>query len=228
MKKLTMEVLLNEMKSIGAPIGASYLSKKFDVSMATVGRLLKKCEDEGYLKSISNKGRVITKRGEKFLSNNNAKNEMVQSAEKVIEIAFSGKPENIIEVLQIRKLVEPYTVRCATEKSTDADRESVRDIDFEHQYAVRKGHNGSEEDLRMHLKIAELAGNNTLYQVLKLLLTENNIYEYLSRLSHLGEAGSYTDHTDFLAAYYAGDADGAADAMEKHIDNLIQNVSKHL
>ena len=228
MKKLTMESLLSEVKNCGAPVGAAYLSNELESSAATIGRMLKRAEDEGYLKSISNKGRVLTEEGETFLANHQTKNEMVQSAEKVIELAFSDEPENVIDVLELRKLMEPHMVRLATERATDEDKEAVKDIDFEHQYVLRKGGSGSEEDLDVHLKFAELSGNKAMYQVLRLLLTENDIYDYLGSITVSGEPGSYSDHEKFLKAYYVGDADEAAKAMEAHIDNLIKLVKKHL
>lgn len=223
-----MESLLSEVKNCEAPVGAAYLSNQLESSAATIGRMLKRAEDEGYLKSISNKGRVLTEDGETFLANHYTKNEMVQSAEKVIELAFSNETENIIDVLELRKLMEPHIVRLATEKATDEDKEAVKDMDFEHQYVLRKGRSGFEEDLDVHLKFAELSGNKAMYQVLKLLLTENDIYDYLASITVSGKPGSYSDHEKFLEAYYAGDANGAAKAMETHIDNLIKMVKENL
>ena len=127
-----------------------------------------------------------------------------------------------------RRLIEPYAVRCATEKATEGNLDEIRDLDFEHRYVLRKGESGSEQDLRIHLKFAELSGNSALYQVLNLLLTENNVYQYFSSIIKNGEAGSYVDHDVIFKAVYAKDADAAAAAMEQHIENLIKLAKENM
>ncbi len=59
MKKLTMTTLLETIKECISPVGAAYLSKQLDASVATIGRMLKQAEENGYITSISNKG-IIT------------------------------------------------------------------------------------------------------------------------------------------------------------------------
>ena len=228
MKQLTMTTLLETIKECISPVGAAYLSKQLDASVATIGRMLKQAEENGYITSISNKGRIITPKGETFLESQMTQVELLQNAEEVIALAFSEDPKHSKDILEFRRLVEPYAVRCATIRATEEDLHEMRDLDFEHRYVTRKGESGSEQDLKMHLKFAELSGNSALFQVLRLLLTENNVYQYFSAITTMGEAGSYKDHEVILKAVYERDADAAAAAMEEHLDNLIKIVSKSM
>ncbi len=228
MKKLTIITLLETMKECTAPVGAAYLSRHIDVSAATIGRMLKQAEDTGYITSVSNKGRVLTPKGEAFLESQHARVEMRQNAEEVIALVFSDDLKHAVDILEFRRLIEPYAVRCATEKATEGNLDEIRDLDFEHRYVLRKGESGSEQDLRIHLKFAELSGNSALYQVLNLLLTENNVYQYFSSIIKNGEAGSYVDHDVIFKAVYAKDADAAAAAMEQHIENLIKLAKENM
>ena len=63
--------LLQTINEFNSPVGANYLSSKLDISPATIGRQLKKLEDNGYLTCIGNKGRVLTDKGKSFLTNLN-------------------------------------------------------------------------------------------------------------------------------------------------------------
>ena len=88
MKKLTMTTLLETIKECISPVGAAYLSKQLDASVATIGRMLKQAEENGYITSISNKGRIITPKGETFLESQMTQVELLQNAEEVIALAF--------------------------------------------------------------------------------------------------------------------------------------------
>ena len=44
--------------------------------------------------------------------------ELLQNAEEVIALAFSEDPKHSKDILEFRRLVEPYAVRCATIRAT--------------------------------------------------------------------------------------------------------------
>ncbi|MGN0658187.1 MAG: FCD domain-containing protein [Emergencia sp.] len=228
MKKLTMTTLLETIRECISPVGAAYLSKHLDASAATIGRMLKQAENKGFITSVSNKGRIITPKGEAYLESRMTQEEILQNAEEVVALAFSEDPKHAKDILEFRKLIEPYAVSLAAVNATDEDLDEIRDLDFEHRYVVKKGESGSEQDLKMHLKFAELSGNSALYQVLRLILIENNVYQYFSSITTMGKAGSYPDHEAILKGIYDRDAQAASAAMEKHLDNLINIVSENL
>ncbi len=226
MNKLTMPELLEFIKECASPVGAAYLSKHLDSSAATIGRMLKQGEDTGYLTSISNKGRILTQKGKAFLDSLNEQQELMQNAEDVIALVFSEDTKHAIDILEFRKLIEPYAVYHATRRATEEDLQEIRDLDFEHRYVLRKGDTGSEQDLKVHLKFAEMSGNSAVFQVLKLILTENNIYQFFSSIS-IGGDGGYNDHKAILKAVYEKNPEAAAAAMERHIENLINLVKNY-
>lgn len=225
MEKLTMVSLLETVKNSASPVGAAYLSKHLDSSSATIGRMMKQAEEKGYLTSVSNKGRILTSEGEKFLNSQNEQVEILQNAEEVIALVFSEEVKHAIDILEFRRLIEPYAVSRAVMNITDVDLEEIKDLDFEHRYMIRKGESGAEQDLKLHLKLAELSGNQVLFHVLKLILTENNMYKFFASVGKCGEAGSYADHESIIEALWKRDAKAAAQAMEKHLTNLISLVS---
>ena len=100
--------------------------------------MLKQTEEQGYTKSVSNKGRILTPKG----------------AEEVIALTFSEDPKHSKDIMELRKLIEPYAVRLATVRATEEDLQEIKELDFEHRYVIRKGESGSEQDLRIHLKFA--------------------------------------------------------------------------
>ena len=47
------------------------------MSIATIGRMLKQTEEQGYTKSVSNKGRILTTKGKAFLESQTTQAELM-------------------------------------------------------------------------------------------------------------------------------------------------------
>jgi DNA-binding IclR family transcriptional regulator len=59
---MTIEIL-QALQSAGVPAGAKALSEATDASQATVGRVLRRMEEDGLIEPVSNKGRKLTPEG---------------------------------------------------------------------------------------------------------------------------------------------------------------------
>lgn len=227
MKKLTMQQLLTEIKSANSPVGASFLSSQLSVPPATIGRLLKSAEEQGYLEQVSNKGRILTKAGDSYLSDCFAQTKKLQVARDLVQITESADLHHLIEVLEFRKLIEPHNIAIACQVGTEEDLEELKVYDLERRYQLTQGNPSSDADLRFHLKFAELSGNHTIYHVLKLLLMENNVYACFTAMNDFGETKVSSSHDDILEAFGRRDSDAAAQAMTKHLDELLQAVENY-
>lgn len=224
MSELTLPLLLNTISKTGFPVGASYLSSQLAFPPATIGRLMKEAEDAGYLQQVSNKGRILTEPGQEYLRTLETVRVKEQAAQALIDTATSSTTEHLLEILQIRRLLEPYAASLASVNATDADIAEIENIVFEQIYEIRKGNLGSEQDLRLHLKLADISGMSAMYQILKLLLTENSIYVQFSSVSKEMNIQDITSHDDIVKAIQKRDSHGAEVAMRQHIDRLIESI----
>ena len=66
-----------------------------------------------------------------------------------------------------------------------------------------------------------------IYHMLTLLLTENNSYILFSNMTNKLNFSELTKHDKILDAIMRRDAEGAYQAMQSHIDKLLQCVESY-
>lgn len=209
------------------PVGAVHLSEKLGIPPANIGRTLLQLEKKGFVKKVQNKGRSITELGRKCLEEELQKTEKLSAASELIDLASMGNGDNLLEILAVRKLLESYTARQCAANVTEEMIKELEDIQFDYVYELRHGHSGSEQDLRLHLKIAEYSGNQTIVRILRLLLTDNNSYAEFTKAAISRNHLSQKEHEPILEAIRNHDAEQAALEMEAHLDRVMRNVEYH-
>ena len=227
MEGLTLFELLSAVKSAQIPVGANYLSTQMGIPPATIGRLMRSAEEEGYLVSVSNKGRCITEKGRMYLDEVNSVKAKHVAAEQLIGYTTQSRASNMKEILEVRRLLEPYAARLACEHMTDADIYELESRILARDMDLRQGKPGAEPDLHLHLLIAKCCGNMAIYHMLTLLLTENNSYILFSNMTNKLNFSELTKHDKILDAIMRRDAEGAYQAMQAHIDKLLQCVESY-
>ena len=178
-------VVLQAVYESRGPIGAKGLSEALAIPQATVGRVLAKLENAGYVRPLSNKGRVATEAGIRLLDQRNASSNKRKIAHELVDISFSADPERLIEVMKIREMLEPNCAGLAAEYATAQEIATLENYAFGHRYKLSQNLCANQEDLGFHLTIARIARNQTLLKILELLLTDNNAYVAFSKV---GEA----------------------------------------
>jgi GntR family transcriptional repressor for pyruvate dehydrogenase complex len=221
------ERILSEIKYADCPMGAGFLSGKMQIPQASIGRILNSLEKRGFLKKISNKGRQITPAGLSWLEEQHAQKAKLHSSQKLISIVEDLSKERLLEILDIRKLLEATSVELACINAGDEDIKLLEDILIDHRYAVRHDESGSAEDLRLHLTIAKLSRNETLYQIIELILTGKNAYDTFSAVADHVAHTQIQQHTDLIAAIKTRDPVQARQAMIRHLDQVISDVNKY-
>lgn len=228
MAKINYLTLLTAIRNETAPVGAVYLSKKMDIPPATIGRLLKAAEDDGYVTHVSNKGRCLTEKGEHYLKTLDTVEEKKKIAEELIDITSSTSGQSLIEVLEIRMLLEPYTAALACKNATEEDIAELEELAFEQMMKIRRGGRGSQADLNYHLKLAQLSGNDSILRILRLLLTENGVYNTFTVITNTMHLQQLTHHMDITAAIKARDPEAASTAIKRHLELLLENTRAYL
>ena len=227
MRQTKTVTLLKEIYALSSPVGASYLSRQLGIPPATVGRQLKKLEDGGYLMSVGNKGRILTPKGKDFLAELDFLETKKDAAQNLIDFSSSSSVRRINEILQIRLLLEPYTVALTCTNATDDQLEQLELFSMEHLLSLKKGNDGAEEDLRIHLAIAEFSQNEVAYQILKILLADNNVYSALNRISSSLKRSEITRHDEIVHAIQSRDVHAAKTAMQVHLERILKNVNDY-
>lgn len=218
--------LLKEIQASNGPVGASSLCKRASLKMsqATIGRQLAILEKEGILVKVANKGRVLTEKGLEYIKNRDISNTKSKIAEELVNISFLGKKETLIEIMKIRELLEPYTAAAAAVNATEDDIIEIENLAFAHRYALSREKLANEEDLGFHLTIARIGGNQTLYKILQLLLTDNNAYIEFSKAGDAQRDLQVKHHFSILNAIKNKDPKASEAAMREHLKNVFEDV----
>lgn len=216
--------LLNVIHSAGKPVGATYLSTKLNIPQTSIGRILLQLEEDGLLTKISNKGRKLTSRGVLYLEEQKNQALKMNAVDSLMDSVTSTSKKRLIEILKIRKLLEGQAVEEACNNANESQMAELESALSDYNASVKMGYMGNEEDLILHLTIAKISGNLALYQILKIILTEENGYVKLAKETTITDTVTPSDHASIVNAVLQRDANAAKQAMEKHLDNLTAYV----
>lgn len=224
--KNNLVLLLKEIDKAGGPVGASTLCENLFCSQATVGRQLDLLEKKGYLKKVSNKGRVLTPEGLNFLKLEDINFSKSKLAKELVNLSTDQGMDTLFEIIRIRELLEPYAAAGAAERANERDIFNLENLAFAHRYKLSQGRSGNEENLSFHLEIARINNNRTLLKTLELLLTANKAYVEFSKAGEAQHDLQVKHHFCILNAIRDRDASGARNAMLEHLDDVARDVEQ--
>ncbi|MFI3172268.1 MAG: FCD domain-containing protein [Eubacteriales bacterium] len=217
--------ILKEIQALQMPAGAIYLSQKLQIPQGSLGRILTSLEASGLLIKEQNKGRILTEKGEQYLIDYTYRMNQLNNAETLINIVEDITKERLIEIVEMRILLECTAIETACRSITDEQLIILEDILLDNSYEVRKGLLGEATDLQLHLTLAKFSGNVTLYQILRLLLTQNNSFSRLTDTRNPELESSVTQHEEILKQLRKRDATAACAAMKRHLEQLLLEIN---
>jgi len=181
----------------GLVYSAPGLAEQFGVSATPVREAMLDLANEGLVEAVRNKGFRVTELTDKDLD----------------------------DMTHIRTLIEVPTVADVARRREDATAlavEALRPLAREiEQHAVEPDLiQYVEADRRFHLRLLALAGNPHLVDVVRGLRARSRLYG-LQALAERGELqASAAEHRQLVDIVLAGDPDGAADLMRRHIGHV--------
>ncbi len=133
----------------------------------------------------------------------------------------------IIEAYAVRSSLETLAARLAVPRMTDADLAELADNLEAMRAAARDddGHGVAEADARFHSRIVELADNSTLEKVWRSLEPFSRTYITLV-VPGADPQWSADLHAPILEALERRDTEGVVDALERHFDEVSENMSR--
>lgn len=216
--------ILQALNQYGAPAGAVYLSSVMNIPPANIGRALFQLEKRGLVQKVQNKGRIITEHGKRYLEQYEAKNSKIMIANDLIDSAEANNIEYLLEIMELRKLLEGYTAENCAKVITEKQFHELEGIQIDYVYELRHGHAGREQDLALHLKIAEICGNRTIEKVLRLILTDNDTYAEFTNAAVQLHNLRQNEHGRILEAIKNRDVAASRYEMEQHLNRVVENV----
>ena len=154
---------------------------------------------------------------------------VVNTPRKGAEVA-NISPEDLRDVLEVRRSLEVLAISLACEKMTEETLELLHEnIDaFKHSVDAKATSDIASVDVTFHDIIYKSTGNNRLIQIL------NNISEqmYRYRFEYIKNKESWNrlveEHTNIYEAIKNRDKDLAVKSILLHIDNQEQDIRKKM
>jgi len=187
------------------------LSAAFKVSRPSVREALKTLESHGYLEIRRGEGAFISR------------NPMEQNANPHAPVTLSER-EFQIQILEMRRLVEPQIAFLAAERTTKDEMSRMERTLSLQKEKVMMGETGSDLDKIFHYLIARAAKNRLLMHLIDTAtdLFSENRNKYL-QVAERPEKSIY-HHEEILNAIATGDGGLAANFMNNHLDDIHETL----
>ena len=188
------------------------LSEKFGVSRSCVREAIQKLEFYGILKSIPQSGTFVAEIG-------------IIAINGIIDDILRLGASDFKSLVETRILIELKTVRLAATRRTDEDLIQIKAALDAYAEKVLKGEDAVQEDLIFHLSIARASGNNTMNNMMLIIIPEILInFEKYHVCDKSGDEGAarIKEHTDIYEAIIAQDTQLAKQKMKAHFKALYE------
>jgi DNA-binding FadR family transcriptional regulator len=230
-------VVLAYIASHDEPVGSQRLKEAlaeagFSVAEATVGRYLRSLDQRGYTQSVKKtRGRVITERGEERLVELARERRRASLSAVLIEAVSADSVTALLELLAVRRVIEPEGVRLATLRASAEEIEAIAQLAQRHVQGVGNVDVSIEVGRNLHSAVAEASQNGVLAAVAAFLLdpAHDELQLLLNQIMfESGEALDFAqDHQRIIRQMRSRDPVKAELAMRDHIEKLIAVVERY-
>ena len=191
------------------------LAERFGVSRNSVRDALRVLELTGL---------VVTRHGE----GNVVADVSAETLVAPISLLLVRKRKLVIELLDVRKMLEPGLAARAARHATREQIDALEDILRRQREKAARGESTVEEDSQFHYTIALAAQNSVVLKLLDVLMdllreTRARSLQVAGRLER-----SLAGHRRVLEAIKARDAAAAERAVRKHLEEIASIVLKEL
>lgn len=220
---------INESKQ---PVGSWMLKAQMDslgikCSTATIGRYLKMLDCDELTIPCGNQGRILSEKGVERLKELDAQYERTTAQEKFSKGIQVEDYEELIDLLQIRKILEIEATRMAAQNASEQDIQKMMWAVQQHRECVARDGDPTYTGLQFHIVLAEICHNKFLLAILNMLVFEEKRIE--SRFDWLlirevQGRENVEEHTQIANAIAQHDSEMAVLLMERHLNALIKTT----
>jgi GntR family transcriptional regulator, transcriptional repressor for pyruvate dehydrogenase complex len=226
-------IALETVAGADGPVGASRLVERLsqhdiELSEATAGRFLRSLDRRGLTQTVGKRGRLLTEAGRLRLRELEIMQHQDEQTALLVGAASPVDVGELIDLLYVRRAVEPEAARHAAMRATNEERADLQALADSHVHHVIGGGGDADAALDLHRLVARASHNKMLIAVAGLTVdpSTNGLSTLLDLIS--SEAGAqFTfahEHREIVDAILGRDPDRAETLMREHIDDLIKVV----
>jgi GntR family transcriptional repressor for pyruvate dehydrogenase complex len=186
------------------------LAEKLGVGRSYVREAIRKLEFFGLLKTSPQSGTYVSGYSIKMI-------------EGVLTDIINFNKDDFSALIEARYYMEINAARLAAMRRTDEDLALIRSAVEDYDSKVNNRQDAIQEDMFIHLRIANATKNSVFESMLLMLLPDiiRNIVEKKICGDNRG-IKAMTEHHEILRAIEEGDAEAAGKAMSRHLDDIFR------
>jgi GntR family L-lactate dehydrogenase operon transcriptional regulator len=198
-----------------------------EMSEATAGRLLRRLDMERFTRPIGNKGRVLTEAGKRHLQTLEQDREHLVRQQDLLRVMRSERLEDLVDILNARRIVESETARLAALHVTDSELAQIEQAVRWHKEFMLGTGGKKDQNVVIHRLVAQASGSRILQALVNLLYKDRQLIETHYKIQLLMGGRFPEEHDPLLEALIDRDPNRAAAAMSDHLSYLIQVVQEY-
>lgn len=186
------------------------LAEKFGVGRTYVRDAIRKLEFYGLLKTSPQSGTYVARYS-------------MQMMEGILNDIINFNKDDFSALIEARYYMEINAARLAAQRRTAEDLDALKAAVDAYDAKINAKENAVQEDMFIHLRIANAAKNSVMESMLLLLLPDiirNIIEKKICGDYRSGEA--MAEHHEILRAIADQDEDAAGLAMANHLDDILR------
>lgn len=229
-ERAEVSFLLKNMLENPVPVGSGTACELlaragFAVSEATVGRLLRYMDTQGYTQRVGYKGRTLTPFGREFIGKLSDSESRRHYSDQLARLVRTQNLDGLLDTLVARRAIEREIARLAAINITPEQAGRIAVIVKEYEKA--EGDRIAHGDVVFHQALAEAAGNKVLTAALDLIRQDAQLSPVFGYIREQLHRRVFADHKSIYDAVASNDSLAAEQAMVAHIENLISDVRKY-
>ena len=188
------------------------LCERLGVGRTQLRDALRKLEFYGILKTHPQSGTVVAGMG-------------IPALEGLITDMLNLRGNDFRSLVETRYILETHITQNATKHRTEADIKAIEKALIAHEEKINRGEDAVEEDLLLHVKIAD-AGKNSVLKSLMLIIVPD-IVHYFKKQKICNDASAdvvINQHKEILQYIVDKNPDKAVMAIKKHLKNVSEFV----
>ncbi len=222
-------MVLEAAESATVPLGAGSVSimlrdRGILISEAGAGRILRSLRERGFLKKVGFKGHVPTQEGIKKLTSLRTARQAAETLDLLMKNSGNLKGHSLTDILTARKAIEREAAMQAALKATPSDISRLEEI-IEQQYR-EMGRKSYYADISadFHHEIIKIARMPLLRMMYEFIGLSVEWQIFFIETFKIYDTPLNVPHENILKAIKEGDPRKAADLMEEHLSDVIENV----
>jgi GntR family transcriptional repressor for pyruvate dehydrogenase complex len=137
-----------------------------------------------------------------------------------LALLLRGRKHLLGDILETRKVIEPHIARLAAEKASADEIAQLESLVQRQETKTREGKLAIEEDSSFHHTLARASGNGVLLLLVESCMDLLRESRRLNLQSPERARRSVEGHVELLQAIKRHDAEGAFQAMHRHLDGI--------